>query len=360
MEHESGLLLVEEYLERIQEESRVAAAERYLAADADISINSTPLTVPEYMQRMRNSDRHFAITNIDVLDTVVEDDTVAVRIDIEFELGQTTYGIEPGGEELVDCLMAVHEIQDDELVALHIVYDQTSTLEDLGLLSSDPTTEKLRDQYYDVLNRVLRHNLRNNLNVIQVRADSLRGDEDFDPDAIASQIDEATAALLETVEKARRLERLAIEAPLDPERVDVSTALDAVIEWYDIHSGGRFETDYSDAISQISTDRQLLVNLVSEVVENAIQHDDATTPAVTVSTRDLPESRYAVAVDISDNGPGIPDCELRPLREAEETELLHGSGIGLWIVKWCVTRLDGDLTFADEDGTRVQIKLPDL
>jgi len=41
-----------------------------------------------------------------------------------------------------------------------------------------------------------------------------------------------------------------------------------------------------------------------------------------------------------------------------ETALEHGSGIGLWIVTWCVRTLGGDLEFETTEGTTATVRLP--
>lgn len=67
-----------------------------------------------------------------------------------------------------------------------------------------------------------------------------------------------------------------------------------------------------------------------------------------------------VVIEISDNGPGIPETELEPLRAGMETALEHTSGLGLWIANWIVEASGGTLSFAANDprGTVVRIELP--
>jgi signal transduction histidine kinase len=63
---------------------------------------------------------------------------------------------------------------------------------------------------------------------------------------------------------------------------------------------------------------------------------------------------------VRDNGPGIPEDELVPLQEGTETPLKHGSGLGLWLVEWGISRLGGTIQFdANEPrGTVVWLRLP--
>jgi len=39
--------------------------------------------------------------------------------------------------------------------------------------------------------------------------------------------------------------------------------------------------------------------------------------------------------------------------------LLHGTGLGLWLARYCITHVHGTLRFADDDrGTHVVVTLP--
>ncbi|WP_407647948.1 ATP-binding protein [Halarchaeum nitratireducens] len=61
-----------------------------------------------------------------------------------------------------------------------------------------------------------------------------------------------------------------------------------------------------------------------------------------------------------DDGPGIPAAEVEVLTNGTESDLEHGSGLGLWTVVWCLRRLGGDVTFErTDDGTTVRLWLPE-
>lgn len=67
-----------------------------------------------------------------------------------------------------------------------------------------------------------------------------------------------------------------------------------------------------------------------------------------------------VVLRVVDDGPGIPDAELEAVTAGRETALSHGSGLGLWLVRWAARALGATFTFADREprGTVVELQLP--
>ena len=66
-------------------------------------------------------------------------------------------------------------------------------------------------------------------------------------------------------------------------------------------------------------------------------------------------------MNISDNGPPIPEIEIDILDDEEAaSNTYHGSGLGLWVTKWCVESLGGRLEFEQEDprGNSVTLSEP--
>jgi K+-sensing histidine kinase KdpD len=92
------------------------------------------------------------------------------------------------------------------------------------------------------------------------------------------------------------------------------------------------------------------------LIENAAEHNTAETPTVAVS---VSRTESNVTVTISDNGPGIPRHELAVLTNEAETDLEHGSGLGLWIVNWVIDDSTVSVQYdTDTDGTDVTVTLP--
>ncbi|PSQ15226.1 hypothetical protein BRD00_14685 [Halobacteriales archaeon QS_8_69_26] len=223
----------------------------------------------------------------------------------------------------------------------------------------DVTERRTREQRLAVLNRVLRHNLRNDMSAILGHADLVE-DDALDGEEVAAGIREAADGLIDLGERAREVE----EMMSIPRRLGAQTDVAAVVG--DVVAEVRSEYPDVEVLSAVPTDldagvdRRLLRPVLYNVVENAARHNDADDPRVEVSASVSDEGPAPVAIAVTDNGPGIPEHERRVLFEGDETALQHGSGLGLWAVYWGITRMGGDLAFEDNEprGTVVRIRLP--
>jgi signal transduction histidine kinase len=96
---------------------------------------------------------------------------------------------------------------------------------------------------------------------------------------------------------------------------------------------------------------------LEQLVENALEHNNAQRPHVEVSGK---KTVTGIQLVVADNGPGIPAAERDVITAASEHDLAHGSSLGLWGANWAVQTLGGDLDFdsSDDGGTAVLIELP--
>jgi signal transduction histidine kinase len=221
------------------------------------------------------------------------------------------------------------------------------------LVWQDVTEELRREQRLAVLNRVLRHNLRNDMGV--VRGFVTTAGDRVEDDGIADMLDTAvdtTDDLLSLGETAREIERILGEPP-SPEAIELDGVVSEVVESVRGSAPGatiRLETSSTTATADSETVRVVC----TELIENAVRHggrDPRVT--VTVAPGDSPTVRVA------DDGPGIPETELSAIDSGGETQLEHGSGLGLWLVRWGVERLRGEVEFENgPEGTTVTLSLP--
>jgi len=219
---------------------------------------------------------------------------------------------------------------------------------------ADVTDREARRQRLEVLNRVLRHNLRNDMTVVVGNADLLTERVDEDDRPLADAISRRGRALQRLGEKARDVEEV-LDDDTEPREVDaVEVCRDVVRDVRESHPDADVAVDVSPDLRLVVRARVLRVVLVN-LVENGIEHGDDATIRLAVRVAD-----DAVRFVVADDGPGIPEAELQGIRSGTETALSHGSGLGLWVVRWGTRLLGAELCFEDRDptGTAVTVRLP--
>lgn len=216
-----------------------------------------------------------------------------------------------------------------------------------------------------ILNRVLRHDIRNSINVIQGNASLIQAGE-RDPDRAAETIYSQAADLQAVSDQARRLKQLMKRAPIEDRTVDVGAIIqEKTGEIRDEYPAVEFETEVPGSVDIRAP--LAIETALGEVLENAAEHNDADSPRVAVSVSAPDAGLQAdggecgtVCIWIRDNGPGIPEEQLEVLDRGRETALNHTNGLGLWLVRWVVDASDGEIDFDtdDSDGSTVVIRLP--
>ncbi|QSW97869.1 PAS domain S-box protein [Haloterrigena alkaliphila] len=226
-------------------------------------------------------------------------------------------------------------------------------------LYTDITDQKQRQKRVEILNRVLRHDMRNGMNIIDGCAEMLAEAVDDDDVEYATTIQERAGELIGLAEKTRAVERVLERERATTGPIDLT---DAVAE-----ATARLEAAYPAVEVDCSApDRTFaradasLQTAIYQVLENAVEHHDGATPSIEISVCDRTEDGM-LSVSIADDGPGIPDEERELLQgEREITQLRHASGLGLWMATLVVGQSGGQLRFEPNEprGTVVTLEVP--
>lgn len=229
-------------------------------------------------------------------------------------------------------------------------------------IAQDITELRAREQRLGVLNRVLRHNLRNSMNAIEGYA-SLLSERVTDTDLqdYTDSIKAQTNQLLTISEKAREVQDLFDRESETDYAYDISGLLSDL--------AADFEAEYPDIEITVSrpesmhiTAGERLKRAIREAVANAVIHNNQSSPEVTITARasDVNDPDEWVDIVIEDNGPGIPETEQNVIEKGKEKPISHGSGLGLWLMYWIITIAGGRMTIEERSpqGTRVRFTLP--
>jgi signal transduction histidine kinase len=225
------------------------------------------------------------------------------------------------------------------------VYDLHQQLSREEVLARERQTQLLNERL-TVLNRVLRHDVRNDVNAILGYAELVRED-DGDVDAALEIIEQRARQIQKLSRRGRDIEAL-LGADEDQTRtLDLAAVVRS--ELIDLESDTvGVETQLDLPETAMVRANPMIDVAVENLVENAVEHVDEPRVELSVSLEPV-ESIWELT--IADNGRGIPDAEIRILERGEESQLRHSSGLGLWLVHWIVRESGGSIAFDENDPT---------
>lgn len=276
------------------------------------------------------------------------------------ELWETILGGERWQAEIVNRRKS-GELYSVEQTIAPVTNDDGEIAHFVGI-ESDITDRRLREQRIAVLNRVLRHNIRNAVTVVEGRARQLadRIEDPADRSAAAAIADRAES-LATISEKATSMNEL-LQRDHDAPSCDVASLVDRLLgSLRERHPEAEIVADLERETVHALVDGEMLRTALEEAVENAVVHNDRPAPSVRVTVRDSADAREQVVVAVADDGPGIPDQERTVIEQGVETPLVHGSSIGMWTIRWAADVYGGEVTISDNDprGSVVEIALPE-
>jgi nitrogen fixation/metabolism regulation signal transduction histidine kinase len=155
-------------------------------------------------------------------------------------------------------------------------------------------------------------------------------------------------SLMQFVESYRQITRL---APPEKRRIAIADLFDSVrrlaaAEWDDCAK--HLEVSVSPPGLDVYADRDLLEPVLLNMLRNAWQATaDIDTPRVVLSGR--LNRRGNVTIEVTDNGPGIPDAIARKIFVPFFTTKEKGSGVGLALARQVMTAHGGFIRVANND-----------
>lgn len=206
--------------------------------------------------------------------------------------------------------------------------------------------EEQRDDL-DLLNQMVRHDIRNDLQLVQGHAELLRPHVDEEGLSNLETVLEATDDAVALTQTAGELAETMLATDPGTERVPLAPTVRTAVE--------SLRESYPDAVVDVAEPLpevavradEMLDSVFRNLLRNAVQHNDKDVPEVSVSTV---RAGGRVEVRIADNGPGIPDEQKQSVFAKGEKGLESGgTGIGTYLVQTLVSRYGGDVRIEDND-----------
>ncbi len=235
------------------------------------------------------------------------------------------------------------------------ITDDQDDIQAYVAIQTDITDLKNRTRQLKVIDTILRHNLRNNLTSIRGAAELITEEASGDIPTWATNIITDADELLTTGTKSRSITKILSEDPT-PMSVDLEPVVSSAIETVSAaHPTAQFEIDLSEPLEATTTNA--IEAAIEELLTNASIHNDQDDPEIAVRGWTDDET---VNISVRDNGPGISEMNAEVLESGTSLDdLRHGSGLGLWLVYWIITRSGGNISVetVEPRGTRVTISL---
>lgn len=209
-----------------------------------------------------------------------------------------------------------------------------------------------------LLSRIMRHNLRNDLIVISGRAEQIAAESDSVRGHV-EKIRQTADDIERMTESVRQIERATTPDSRHRKHRRAAVAARAVVD--DLRE--RYPTasiTVDEATPMWFSVDGAFAQALSHAVENGIVHATDLEPAVTVTVDESPNTGR-VEIRVTDDCPRIPAVEIDALdAPGENTSTAHGTGVGLFVMKWSIESLGGEIAFqrADDRGNVVSFYLP--
>ena len=258
------------------------------------------------------------------------------------ETARIDYRIQPPDDEIRWLRVPAEPVfEDGEVVAV-------------SGFTRDVTDEYRRNRQLAVMDNLLRHTIRNDMNIVMGTAERIAEQTTGRPATDAETVRRVAEQLTQTAEKQRDVIDLlsqggspcpvAVE-PLVRESIAAARAAEP---------SGAFSVSCQPAATALALPE--LDHAISELVENAVEHAEST-PVVHV---EVTVSEATVAIAVRDNCPPVPAEERHVIADQwEMDDLRHTDGMGLWLVYWIAERSKGRLDFdTHPNGNVVTVTVP--
>ncbi|MFO7833499.1 MAG: PAS domain-containing protein [Halohasta sp.] len=281
-----------------------------------------------------------------------EDDLAVIDSGEPKQIPEESLTTVDGGTRILSTIKIPYETADNHEPAV-LAYARDIT----DLKAYERQLETQRDNL-DVLNQVVRHDIRNDLQLIAAYAAMLDGELDAEAQSHLDVIARSADNAVELTTTARDLAETMLQADANRRPVPLARTLDGQID--------RLLSAEPSTVVNVTGDLprvhvladDLLEAVFRNILKNAVQHNDTEEPEIAIEAA---VDDHSATVRIADNGPGVSDAHKTQIFGRGEQGLnSSGTGIGLYLVDTLVDRYGGTVTVEDNEprGAVFVVALP--
>ncbi len=208
------------------------------------------------------------------------------------------------------------------------------------------TLEEQRDDL-KVLNQIVRHDVRNQLQLVLAYGGLLKDSVKDDGEEDIQRVLGAGREAVRITQSAGEITEAMLTSKTDLDPTNFRPVLEAQIDHVrDSHERALVSIEGTLPDVEVLAN-EMLDSVFRNLLNNAIVHNDMELPEVTVSATTHEE---VVRIRIADNGPGIPDEQKDQIFQEGEKDLTsEGTGLGLYLVETLVDDYGGTVWVEDND-----------
>ncbi len=203
-----------------------------------------------------------------------------------------------------------------------------------------------------VLQRVLRHNIRNGMTVVQGYADLLEEGLDGTRVDMIKNIRQEAGSIVDLSEMARNIDSNEREQYRQP--MEITEIIEELIEGiFRNYPEAEFQTSMPESCHVLADN--FIELAVWELLEYAVRNSDLEPVSVDVSG----PVEDTVEIGILTQRFTLSEDAFAALERGSETQMQHLDGVELWVAKWLIENMEGTLTFErmEPRGTEMRIEL---
>lgn len=241
-----------------------------------------------------------------------------------------------------------YEVSTAPFVAGEIETGQLLTVDDVTDRESYRREIVAKNEQLEALNRVIRHDIRNDMAVILGWAETLEAHVDGAGRDALDRVLRKSRHVIEITEIAGDFaESLSAEQRPELEPIDLRRVLETEVAAVR-DSSPEAVIRVADETPPVTVEaNEMLASVFGNLLENAVRHTDEATPEITVRCETDDD---VVRVRIADNGPGIEDARKEQVFGKGEKGIdSPGTGLGLYLVHTLTRQFGGRVWIEDNE-----------